>query len=109
MAPFGVINPSVSFTASEIKEIFQKIDKNGNGHIEASELVLVLRGLGQNPTDEEVAEGLKAIDRNGKSYASVVQQSSRSSVGLLTFVQDELYFALKNGLTLKLVLTRMIF
>ena len=39
---------------SEFKEAFALFDKDGDGTITGKELSCVMRGLGQNPTEDEV-------------------------------------------------------
>ena len=49
------------------KKQFDLFDKNKDGHITSAELKEVLGKLGQNPTDEEIAEFIKVcdVDKNG--------------------------------------------
>lgn len=49
------------------KKVYDEFDLNKDGHITASELKNVLKKLGQNPSDEEVQEFIKACDtdKNG--------------------------------------------
>ena len=49
---------------AEFKEVFQIFDTDGNGTICEQELGIVLRALGQSPTDEEVKELLGEADQN---------------------------------------------
>ena len=49
---------------AEFKEVFQIFDTDGNGTICEQELGIVLRALGQSPTDEEVKELLVEADQN---------------------------------------------
>ena len=50
---------------SEMKDAFDLFDKNGDQKISVSELGMVLRSLGQNPTDKEVEEIMKKADKDG--------------------------------------------
>ena len=49
------------------KKAFDEFDVNKDGHITSSELKTVLKKLGQNPTDQEIAEFIKVcdVDKNG--------------------------------------------
>ena len=49
------------------KKAFDEFDVNKDGHITSSELKTVLKKLGQNPTDQEIADFIKAcdVDKNG--------------------------------------------
>jgi calmodulin len=49
----------------EIKQAFQLFDNDGNGYISTSELRQVMATLGENPTDQEVAELMQEADENG--------------------------------------------
>lgn len=46
------------------KTVFDQFDVNKDGHITSSELKTVLNKLGQNPTDEEIAEFIKVCDKD---------------------------------------------
>ena len=49
-------------------EAFEIFDKDGDGTISVSELGIVLRSLGQNPSDEEIEEMIKAVDKDGNGH-----------------------------------------
>jgi len=46
----------------EFKEAFALFDKDGNGTITAKELGAVMRGLGQNPSEEEIRTMIDEVD-----------------------------------------------
>ncbi|PNW85262.1 hypothetical protein CHLRE_03g178350v5 [Chlamydomonas reinhardtii] len=48
----------------ELKEAFKLFDKDGNGHITHRELGLVMRSLGQNPTEAELHQMIREVDTN---------------------------------------------
>ena len=68
-----------------IPEAFKEFDKNNDGVIDAAELKLVLKGLGQEVTDETVEEMIREVDVNGdgnidyKEFIRVAR--SRSAIG----------------------------
>ncbi len=45
----------------EVREAFQLFDKDGDGVVDSAELGPLLRALGHNPTDEEVAEMMEVL------------------------------------------------
>ena len=45
---------------------FSAWDKDGDGTIDAGELGIVMRSLGQNPTMRDINDMLKEIDKDGK-------------------------------------------
>lgn len=47
-----------------LKEAFSLFDKNGNGTIAAKELGTVMRYLGQNPTEAELADMINEVDND---------------------------------------------
>lgn len=50
---------------SEFKEAFLLFDKDGDGNISSKELGTVMRSLGQNPTEAEIRDMIKAADTDG--------------------------------------------
>ena len=51
----------------EFHEAFALFDKDGDGTITAKELSVVMRGLGQNPTEEEIDQMIADVDNDGRS------------------------------------------
>lgn len=51
----------------EFRDAFSVFDQNGDGTINAKELGIVLRSLGQNPTEKELQEVINTVDddKNG--------------------------------------------
>jgi len=50
---------------AEFQEAFQLFDKDSDGTIPTNELGLVLRSLGQNPTDSELLDMVNEVDADG--------------------------------------------
>ena len=50
---------------NEFKDVFSLFDKDGDGTVSTKELGVVMRALGQNPTDAEVTEMIKEVDIDG--------------------------------------------
>eukprot|EP01054_Gregarina_sp_Poly1_P010855 Gregarina_sp_Poly_1__10854@NODE_842_length_6017_cov_94_978151_g609_i0_p4_GENE_NODE_842_length_6017_cov_94_978151_g609_i0NODE_842_length_6017_cov_94_978151_g609_i0_p4_ORF_typecomplete_len156_score43_77EFhand_7/PF13499_6/1_1e22EFhand_7/PF13499_6/8_9e12EFhand_6/PF13405_6/2_2e11EFhand_6/PF13405_6/0_0015EFhand_6/PF13405_6/3_4e10EFhand_1/PF00036_32/5_6e09EFhand_1/PF00036_32/1_6e08EFhand_1/PF00036_32/1_8e08EFhand_1/PF00036_32/1_2e03EFhand_8/PF13833_6/6_8e05EFhand_8/PF13833_6/1e15EFhand_8/PF13833_6/0_00 len=50
---------------SDFKEAFNLFDKDGDGMITAEELGIVMKNLGQNPTDSELQDMLNEVDADG--------------------------------------------
>lgn len=55
-----------SWTLTEIKEAFALFDKKGTGQISRESLGDLLRALGQNPTQAEVAELAASAPRDSQ-------------------------------------------
>ena len=51
---------------SEIRETFAIFDQDGDGRISKDELRIVMRSLGQNPTENDLDIAIKEVDVNGK-------------------------------------------
>ena len=51
-------------TIAEIREIFTLFDKNADGYVATTELGTIIRGLGHNPTEREVADMQRDVDPN---------------------------------------------
>ena len=49
----------------EFKGVFELFDKDRNGKITSKELGTVMRGLGQNPTEEELKQMIREVDLDG--------------------------------------------
>lgn len=50
---------------SELKESFELFDRDGDGSISTKELGIVMRSLGQNATDTELADMVSQVDSEG--------------------------------------------
>ncbi|KAJ4793511.1 Calmodulin [Rhynchospora pubera] len=57
-------------TDEEMKEAFEVFDKDHNGLISPSELRHVMRNLGENLTDDEVAQMIREADIDGDGYVN---------------------------------------
>ncbi|KAJ1699473.1 hypothetical protein LUZ63_007985 [Rhynchospora breviuscula] len=57
-------------TDEEMKEAFEVFDKDHNGLISPSELRHVMRNLGENLTDDEVAQMIREADTDGDGYVN---------------------------------------
>ena len=54
---------------AEFKEAFGLFDNNGDGSIEAAELGVVMKSLGQTHTEEELVNMIRLVDQDGKFYS----------------------------------------
>ena len=50
----------------EYKEAFSLFDKNGDGYISSKELGIVMRSLGQNPSEAELQDMINEVDFDGE-------------------------------------------
>ena len=53
---------------NEFKEVFSLFDVNNDGQVSTKELGTVMRSLGQNPTEEELATMVAEIDKDNSGY-----------------------------------------
>jgi Ca2+-binding EF-hand superfamily protein len=49
----------------EMKETFQLFDKDHDGFVSSKELGMVMRSLGQNPTETEIQDIIHEVDVDG--------------------------------------------
>lgn len=49
----------------DFKEAFSLFDKNGDGYISSKELGIVMRSLGQNPSEQELKDMINEVDADG--------------------------------------------
>lgn len=49
----------------EFRQAFKLFDKDGDGTVSTNELGVVMRSLGQNPTDEELHAMINEVDEDG--------------------------------------------
>ena len=52
----------------EVRKIFSKFDKNGDGKISCAELKEMMAALGSKTTSDEVKRMMAELDRNGDGY-----------------------------------------
>ena len=50
----------------EFRVAFSLFDKDGDGHITNQELGVIMRALGQNPSESELLAMIEEVDRDGK-------------------------------------------
>ncbi|ESN95031.1 hypothetical protein HELRODRAFT_146486, partial [Helobdella robusta] len=77
----------------EYKEAFDLFDKNRNGYINTKELGLLLRSLGQNPTENELMMMINAVDFDGSSqvdFAEFVKIMNQQSLDNETYVTEQI-------------------
>lgn len=55
----------IFYVWTEYREAFDLFDKDGDGSITTSELGVVMRSLGQEPTVKELENMIKEIDEDG--------------------------------------------
>lgn len=79
---------------TEYREAFDLFDKDGDGSITTSELGVVMRSLGQEPTVKELENMIKEIDEDGiysiSEYIAANLQLCRSTgnLGLLDLLAN---------------------
>ena len=53
---------------AEFRTAFSLFDKDGDGTITAKELGIVMRSLGQNPTEPELNDMMDEVDTDGNGF-----------------------------------------
>ena len=80
-----------SCAVAEYREAFTMFDKDGDGTISTKELGVVMRSLGQNPTEQELQEIINEVDIDG-TYVSTharTQPLSRPRPALVVMDREE--------------------
>ena len=93
-------------TTDEVKKVFNKFDKNGDGKISRDELKDILHALGSQTTSDEVSRIMSEIDKDGDGFISLEEFAefhkggSSSSASSTKELRDafDLYDLDKNGL-----------
>ena len=62
-------------TFSEVREAFELFDKDHSGFINSKELGMVMRSLGQNPTEQELMDMINEVDEDGENVWSIASSS----------------------------------
>ncbi|EDR09945.1 uncharacterized protein LACBIDRAFT_318309 [Laccaria bicolor S238N-H82] len=65
------------------REAFSLFDKDGDGTITAKELGIVMRSLGQNPTEAELQDMVNEVDKDGNGtidFEEFLDMMSRNAV-----------------------------
>ena len=55
------------------RKLFNDLDRDGSGSIDADELAIAMRQLGQSPTDEEIRDLIKSVDEGGAEADGQIQ------------------------------------
>ncbi|KAK8507806.1 hypothetical protein V6N11_045979 [Hibiscus sabdariffa] len=58
-------------SVEEMREVFNKFDRNGDGKISRDELKSVLDALGSAPSSDEVDRIMSAMDKDGNGYVDL--------------------------------------
>lgn len=66
----------------ELKEVFKKIDMNGDGKISSTELGLILGRLGHSATEDELQKMIKEADTDGDGFINLEEFIALNSKGV---------------------------
>ena len=87
----------------EATEMFNSVDTNGSGFIDAHELGVALRKLGHNPSAEEVACMIRVVDHDGTGtialteFLQLIEQADDSPIEPEKELEDIFYLLEKDG------------
>merc|ERR1719239_1180851 len=69
---FSSSSTSMSFnSAQDVKSVFRKFDKNGDGHLDRSEIKQMLQSSGKNASDQEVDQMFRQGDADGDGLIDI--------------------------------------
>ena len=63
--PRGSVTDLTGETIKEFREAFALFDKDGDGSISVTELGIVMKNMGQNPTEAELKQMIQEVDADG--------------------------------------------
>lgn len=83
----------------ELRNIFNKFDKNGDGKISCDEIKDMMAALGSQTTSEEVSRMMAELDRNGDGYVDLKEFGEFHRDGDAEELREafEMYDLDKNG------------
>ncbi|KAJ0042882.1 hypothetical protein Pint_18616 [Pistacia integerrima] len=86
-------------SVDEVRKVFNKFDKNGDGRISTDELKDILRALGSKTSPEEVQRVMQEIDKDGDGYIDFDEFASAGGDGSKELKDAfDLFDVDKNGL-----------
>jgi calcium-binding protein CML len=77
----------------EVRNIFNKFDKNGDGRISVSELEEMLSTFGSKTSSEELKRMMEPIDQNGDGYIDLKELTDFHCNNAAAGTDDELRYA----------------
>lgn len=86
---------------AEFKEAFSLFDKDGDGTITTKELGTVMRSLGQNPTEAELADMINEVDADGNGtidFPEFLTMMARKMKDTDSEVREDCSVALEPGI-----------
>ena len=81
---------------AEFREAFNLFDLDGGGDIDARELGTVMRSLGQNPSDEELAAMIAEVDEDGSGNIEFEEFCTLMCVPRLSHAPWSFLFSLRT-------------
>lgn len=75
--PRGSVTDLTGETIKEFREAFALFDKDGDGSISVSELGIVMRNMGQNPTEAELKQMIHEVDADGNGLIDFAGKERR--------------------------------
>ena len=79
------------YTKKEIKRIFDKFDRDGNGSIDMGELKKILKVFKRNVTDEEVKFMMEDLDSDGNGEIDFEEFCDMIQSTLIKEAENEKY------------------
>jgi len=82
---------------NELRAVFKQFDRNCDGHVSVSEMGQVLREIGKNPSDKQLKEIMRNMDRDGSGQIEFNEfVEAMAHVLLETLTDDEIRDAFRG-------------
>ena len=81
----------------QFREVFERIDNNGDGYIDVEEFGIFLRSIGLNPTDEEVLDLFCKMDKDGSRMIEFDEFINILDHPMIKLTKNDIKFSIESN------------